>query len=135
LWRVDWLIPCRYCEVNNGLATIIGGGFDTEGGHEFPGPAQVTLAIRLLGLPDDRSHNLTVKVEDPGLQEVGAPLHFPFTAAKEPQHLPGWEINIVLTALVLFTATDEGSYTITADVDGQGSRSVVLRLLPPATPD
>jgi hypothetical protein len=128
--RVDWIILCRYCEVNNGLVMLAGGGFDAEFGHSFPERVQLCAAIRLVGLPDNQQHDLHVTVEDPQLASTPV-LTFSFTAQQLPQHMPGWEVNVMLPAALIFNATTPGSYNVTADVDGQGSKSVAVRVLGP----
>lgn len=46
--RVDWAIPCRYAEVNGGLATIVGAQVDAVRAAQFPARVGTWLARRLV---------------------------------------------------------------------------------------
>ena len=67
--QIDWVIPCRFAEVHDNLATIVGGGIDTFWLPELPGLVQVFLAIRLTATPDeleaDTPHKTANRIKDP----------------------------------------------------------------------
>src|SRR2546423_9178456 len=61
--RVDWAIPCRYAEVNGGLATLVGAPVEAAAVGEIPARVGSWLALRLLvGRADAASaHDLIVQ--------------------------------------------------------------------------
>jgi hypothetical protein len=65
--NIDWIIPCRYVEVHDNLATIIGGGIDTFWVEELPSTIQLLLAIRLTGLSEEFTpdHSTATRIKDP----------------------------------------------------------------------
>jgi hypothetical protein len=118
--RVDWAILCRYVEVINGLATIVGGGIDRYGPMPLPQPLVITAAVRLVGLPDMADHTIEVQVLDPLLAPVGQPVP-PATfkmQAPGPDHPPGWEANVLVPMIVNIEVADAGTYTLDIKVDG-----------------
>lgn len=124
--RVDWLIPCEFATVSNGLVTIVTGGFDTVQVQEIPGPVVVNLAFRGSGLPDAKNHELRLSVHDPSMDEALDPLTFPFELKAPPLARAGWEVNAILPLQVIFQANAEGPYTITAEIDGSTSTSISI---------
>lgn len=121
--RVDWAIPCRYVEINDGLATIIGAGIDTFTVLELPVDLQVLLAVRLVGpsvdFQPDRQHELVGRVLDTQMNEISQ-LTSTFNALPNPTHLAGWEQATIFGVVHQFRADTAGAYTIDLAVDGQG---------------
>jgi hypothetical protein len=128
--RVDWLIPAEFVSITNGSVTIVGGGFDTVFIENFPGPVAINLAFRASGLPDTGNHELTLQVHNPSMEDALDPLTFPFEMLAPPGARPGWEVTVMAPLQVIFEATVEGPYTITATVDGGNSTSISLYLTP-----
>ena len=117
--RVDWAIICRYVEVNNGLATIVGGGLDVFTVVAVPVELPITIALRAVGLPDANEHTLEVLVIDPMMAPAGeAGVQAKFTMAANPNHPPGWELNLTAPIIVNVPIEQAGTYTIDIKVDG-----------------
>lgn len=131
--RVDWAILCRYVEVNNGLATIVGAGIDQYGVQSLPATLDMALAVRLVGLPDEVDHTIEISVLDPLMQPVGTPIpEQTFTLNPPLPDFPaGWEMNVPLVLQLHIEVGDPGPYTIDIKVDGH-SHTHTFRVLDPA---
>ena len=121
--NIDWVIPCRYAEVHDNLATIVGGGVDTYWQPELPARIQVFLAIRLLATPEELAaaepHTAVNRIRNPEgdvLEEVRGEIVMSGTAAR-----PDWLVGKTIPALAVFEADDEGTYTIEIEVDDASS--------------
>jgi hypothetical protein len=126
--RVDWLIPAEFVSITNGAVTIVGGGFDTMFLQEFPGSVAINLACRASGLPDSGTHDLQVQIHNPDMEDALEPLAIPFQLVAPPGARPGWDVTVMAPLQVIFEATVEGPYTITATVDGGNSTSISIYL-------
>jgi hypothetical protein len=126
--RVDWVIPCRYVEVNDGLATVVGAGVDHYTVPSLPTPLQVPTAIRLVGLPDDEEHRLNITILSPLMESAtDEPMFVTFRTQKNALLPDGWESATLIPAAVVFMASAEGAYTFTVEVDGS-SKSIPIRV-------
>ncbi len=112
--NIDWIIPCRFVEVHDGLATIIGAGIDTLWVEELPAQVQVVLAIRLLGMAEELDHEIkhafTNRIRDPQgkvIGEVSGEIAIGATPAR-----PEWLAGITLPLAAGFEAAEEGTYTL-----------------------
>jgi hypothetical protein len=119
--RVDWAIPCRYAEVHDNLATIVGGGIDHLWLPALPSPVQVILAIRLVFLPDeldsDDPHRLRVSALDPQgqkLSEVEGDLNVAGPVASGE-----WLQGLHIPMAIQFMAEEPGTHQLEITVDGQ----------------
>lgn len=117
--NIEWIIPCRYLEVHDNLATIIGGGIDTLWFPGLPAQAQVLLAVRLLATPEEVSsaepHAVYSRIRHPGgetLHEASGEV----VIGGEPVR-PDWLIGMTVPMAVQFEATEEGPYAIEVGVD------------------
>ena len=126
--RVDWVIACRYAEVNDGLATIVGAGMDTITAQSYPVPVSLTLVLRLAGLPDTSSHSLRLQVLDAEMQAVVDPLSTEFTLGDTGNLPAGWETFALVPTMVHFVAQTEGTYTLSVTVDSD-NKTLPLRLI------
>jgi hypothetical protein len=131
--NVDWVIPCRFAEVHDNLATIVGAGIDTWWLGEFPAPVQVVMAVRLLATADelgpDHQHQLGNVVRDPSGEPISE-LTSAFQAAtadQVSQARPDWLNGIAMVFAVQFEATEPGTYTFDFTIDG-ASKSVPLHV-------
>ena|ERR1035437_725493 len=136
--NIDWVIPCRYVEVHDNLGTIIGAGIDTTWVPELPAPIAVVIAIRLLAMAEELDgsdeHITANRVRDPN-GDVISELSFPFGFGGGESAKPEWLTGIMVSSLVQFEATEEGTYTIEHEVDGSTKAfpmHVVLGPLPGA---
>lgn len=118
--NIDWVIPCRFAEVHDNLATIVGGGIDTFWVQELPAQLQVPLCVRLTGLPEEltpeQQHVATNRVRGPN-GEVISEISGEFAIGADGAR-PDWLVGISLPTLVQFEATAEGAHTIDHVVDG-----------------
>jgi hypothetical protein len=118
--NIEWVIACRYVEVHDNLATMIGAGIDTYWMHQGAGPLQVVLAVRALAMPEELEagdeHAITNVIRDPTGEQVGE-----MTAQLEIQadvQRPDWLVGLTLPMIVQFDALQEGTYTIEVGIDG-----------------
>lgn len=118
--NIDWIIPCRFAEVHDNLATIVGGGIDTWWLPELPAPMQVVTVIRLLGTKDefgDVEHSLESRVQDPGGGHVSG-LEGTFQVGAAPEQLRDeWLNQMTMPMVVTFEAQTEGTYSLWFSVD------------------
>ena len=117
--NIDWIIPCRYLEVHDGLGTIIGAGIDTIWLPELPAPIQVLLAVRLLVTPDEMSseepHVVANRIRNPDgevLVETRGEMMIGGDVTR-----PEWLIGATIPVVLQFEAVDQGAYMIELDVD------------------
>ena len=137
--NVDWLIPCRYVEIHDNLASIMGAGIDTFWVPDLPATVQVAFAIRLTGLPEELDgeieHTSRNVVRGPGgdtLSDVNATFR---VGGGPPGLRPDWLQGIMLGTHLSFLAPSAGTYTFEHIVDGS-SRQAPLHVVhgpPPGT--
>lgn len=118
--NIDWIIPCRFVEVHDNLATIVGGGIDNFWIPAEPRVVQVMFAIRLTAMPDElggQTHSMVNEIKGPG----GAVIHRiegELGAQSDGEILnPGWLQGLTLPAGAQFQADEEGTYTVTHRFD------------------
>jgi hypothetical protein len=126
--RVGWAIPCRYVEVNNNLATIVGGGVDRVWVPEVPPPVPVQLlcAVRIVAGheeldPPEREqpeHELVSRVHGPSMELVSE-LRQPFGIGGEGVD-PTVEPAVIIPIGVVFQPETEGQHTLEIAVDDRG---------------
>lgn len=137
--NIDWIIPCRYAEVHDNLATIIGAGIDTWWLPELPAPVQVGVVVRLLAsaeeLGADHDHTVRNIMRAPDGSTL-SDLEETFQANAAHARTE-WLNGLVVVTIVVFEATEEGTYTFEHIVDAS-TKSVplhVVRGLPGTTPE
>jgi len=120
--RVEWAILCRYCEVGQQGATIIGGGIDYVTVPQIPGQVQVMMAVRLVGSEGEvgpgKEHEIVASVLDPSMQEIHL-FTAKLTATQGPKFRPGWEGSAIIPMVHRFVAETPGAYTMNIAVDGR----------------
>ena len=132
--RVDWAIPCRYAEVNGGLATIVGAQVDAVRVGEFPARVGTWLAVRLVFGDDESSsaHDVMMKILDPQLGEI-AETHTNLTLGPpNPEKAPGWEGSHLMATFVQFDAQTDGTHTFELYVDGRHQQTLPFSIRGPA---
>lgn len=140
--NIDWIISCRYAEVHDNLATIVGAGIDTWWVPTLPSPIQVCFVIRLLATGDELGpeHKHTVRniLTGPDGQLL-SDLNDTFqvaTAAEAAGARTEWLNGIALVTIIQFEAAQPGTYTFEHIVDGS-SKQVPLHIAlgpPPGMP-
>lgn len=132
--NIDWIIPCRYGEVHDNLATIVGGGIDTWWVPELPTAVQVGIAVRLLATADElgpeHEHSVRNIIRGPSgstLSELSDVFHAG-SAAEAAAARTEWLNGLALFTVIQFEAAEEGTYTFEHIVD-QSSASVPLHVV------
>lgn len=112
--NIGWIIPCRYVEVHDNLATIVGGGVDTYWFQEFPAQIHLMFAIRLLGMAEefteDQNHPTVTRIKDPNgnmLSEMKGEFAIGANVAR-PDYLAGVTVPIAMG----FEVAEEGTYAV-----------------------
>ena len=114
--KIDAVIPCRYVEVNDNLATIVGAGTDTFWISEEPWFVEIMLAVHVTALVDefgpDNVYPVKNHIRDPEgniIHEEGGS----FSAARQGEvQNPDWLQGVWIAARAKFPAETEGTYTI-----------------------
>lgn len=125
--RVGWVIPCRYVEVHDNLATIVGGGIDRVWIPAAPPPApiQVLCAARIVAShdevdetpADEPQHVLACRVFGPTM-DVISELSQPFGISGIFD--PAIEPAAIMPVGVVFQPEEAGQHTIEIAVDDRG---------------
>ncbi|MDP2711048.1 MAG: hypothetical protein Q8O56_07495 [Solirubrobacteraceae bacterium] len=131
--NIDWIIPCRYAEVHDNLATIVGAGIDTWWFPTLPATVQVGIVVRLLAASDelgpDHTHTVRNIIRDPSggpLSDLGGPFQVGTTAEADSARTE-WLNGVALVTMIQFEATEPGTYTFEHIVD-ESSKSVPLHI-------
>jgi hypothetical protein len=128
--QLDWAMMAEAVQVRDGLAYVLGGGFDTVVSGQLPAALHGAVVIRLLlhRTEADRQHAVEIRV----LDEDGAELlrlhgHF---QARIPADLPlGWDIPLLVSfAIPNLPLADEGRYSVEILGDGSHLKSLNLRV-------
>ncbi|MDQ3647488.1 MAG: hypothetical protein M3433_02685 [Actinomycetota bacterium] len=119
--NIEWVIPCRFVEVHDNLATIVGAGIDTFWVPQDPRVVGLMFAIRVTALADelgeDQQHPIAERIRDPNgavIQEIEG--QFAAGLAGEVAN-PDWLQGIAVPAGAQFEAAVEGTYTVTHKFD------------------
>jgi hypothetical protein len=115
--KIEWVIPCRYVEVRDNIATIVGAGGDRFVVSEEPREIEIMFAIRISALVEelgpDRVYLVENHVRDPSgaviQEEVGS---FSATARGEIA-TNNWLQGVWVPVEAKFPTETEGTYTIT----------------------
>jgi hypothetical protein len=97
--NIGWAIPCRYVEVHDNLATIVGAGIDTFWFEELPST---------VGL--DQEYATANRIKDPNggtVHEATGTFALQADSAK-PEFLAG----VTLPVALQFEVSEEGTYAI-----------------------
>ncbi len=114
--KIEWVIPCRYIEVRDNVATIVGAGGDRFTLTDEPWTIEIMLAIRISALIEelgsDRVYPVENHIRDPRgaviQEEVGS-----FSAAARGEIAPAsWLQGVWVPSDARFSAETEGTYTI-----------------------
>lgn len=127
--NIEWVVICRYAEVDGGRATIVGAGTDVIFANELPGPVGIMAAARLAAAPEElepgNSYTLAARMlrpdGDPATLASGDEMP-PLTVqieSSEPvrQLVPGWLVNPMVAFRLEWWATDPGTYSLELSID------------------
>ncbi|HVS06653.1 MAG TPA: hypothetical protein VHK65_10875 [Candidatus Dormibacteraeota bacterium] len=138
--QLDWAMMAEAVQIRDGLAFVLGGGFDTVTAPQLPAALHGAVAIRLLfhRTEADRQHAVEVRVLDEDGGEL-LRLHGHFQPGT-PEDLPlGWDIPLLVTfAIPHLPLPRAARYSIEILGDGTHLKSLNLRVRllasAPATP-
>jgi hypothetical protein len=125
--RIAWAIPCRYAEVHDGLATMVGAGTNIFTVPSFPASIGLFVVAHFLAAEDELGvqHPLRSQVLAPDMQPVADPIEGALGFEAGPNKPPGWEGGLTLPMVVRFPAHIEGTYTFELTV-AERSQTVPL---------
>ena len=134
--KVDWALACRYAEVNNNLATMVGGGIDHTYLPALPAPMQVIVLARLIGPPEEfqGEHNVACAAFAPDLSElarVDGTLVMPEIPPTD------WLLAVYYPMAVQYMAPTAGAYRIEVGIDDSDPYPIPMHVsdrLPPEAP-
>ncbi len=134
--RVDWAIACRFAEVNNNLATIVGGGIDHTLVPALPAPVQVIVLARLVGPPEEfqGEHTVACAAYAPNLSELARVEGRLVIPAIPPAD---WVLAIYYPMAVQFLASDAGAYRLEVSIDNSEAYPIPMHVTdqpPPGMP-
>lgn len=128
--RIEWVIPCRYAEINDGLATIVGAGADVVHVAELPTPAGVNAVARIAGVAEPEvEYSVSAQVLGPDFEPAGEAIQIVMKMGeRSPFNPDGWEDHVILPLSVPFVAETEGPYTFEVRID-ERSHAVPLHVV------
>jgi hypothetical protein len=132
--RIEWAIPCRYCEVVDNELYMVGGNAGAFTVAELPLEVGVWVALQIVARADETGpnvpHHFKGRVLDPQMTPVpDTELEITDFRMAEPA-LEGWEAEQVVPTYHVFQATEIGAYTLDLQVDDR-SKTVPILILPP----
>jgi len=138
--QLDWAMMAEAVQIRDGLAFVLGGGFDTVVTAQLPATLRGAVAIRVLfhRTEIDREHAIEVRVLDEDGGEL-LRLHSHFKPGI-PDDLPlGWDVPLLVTfAIPQLGLPRAGSYSVEILGNGTHLKSLNLRVRlltsTPATP-
>ena len=133
--NIEWLIPCRYAEVHDNLATIIGAPVDRMWVPQVPSPVGCMLVMRFTGTAEEfesgEEHQLRSCIRAPG-GDVVAELTGGMVVGGD-QLQEEWLNGVTLPVALQFMAETEGTYTVEQFIDNL-SASIPLHVAVGAPP-
>ena len=131
--RVDWAIPCRYAEINGGLATIVGAQVDAARVAQFPARVGTWLAMRFVFGDEEAAttHEVVLRMLDPQLDEIDENRTELTLGPPNPLKAPGWEGSHLMATFVQFDASSEGTHTFEIYVDGRHQQTLPFSIRGP----
>lgn len=126
--RIEWAIPCRYCEANGGLMTIVGAGTNIFFVPAFPGAVGVHIALSIVGAENEASekHRFKAHVLGPQMEPVTPTIEGELEFAGSDTKPPGWEERLFIPTAHQFPVQEPGTYTVEMTID---DRSFTVPLL------
>jgi len=128
--QLDWAMMAEAVQIRDGLAYVLGGGFDTVVAGQLPAALHGAVAIRLLfhRTEADREHAVEVRLLDEDGGEL-LRLHGHFQP-RIPEDLPlGWDIPLLVTfAIPHLELPRAARYSAEILGDGTHLKSLPLRV-------
>jgi hypothetical protein len=131
--RVDWAIPCRYVEVQQGAgAVLVGAGADTAPVPRLPTPIQLLFAVRYLGVPDELDgeieHPIACRIFNPAGEQIGD--QSGRLKAHATQLIPGYLAELILPTAIVFEPQEYGTYHFEFSID-ESSERIPMHIIDP----
>jgi hypothetical protein len=115
--KIEWVIPCRYVEVRDNIATIVGAGGDRFVVTEEPWEIGIMLAIRISALVEELGPHRVYPVEnhirDPSGEVIQEEVGSFSASARSEIATANWLQGVWVPVETKFSAETEGTYTIT----------------------
>jgi hypothetical protein len=116
--QVQWAIPCRYVELAQGGATIVGAGADIAVLPQLPVPAQLIFAVRYVGSPeefDGSAHPMGCRIFDPHGNALGE--QSTVLTAEAAQLVPGYVFEMIVPTAVVLEVKEYGTHRFQFFID------------------
>ncbi len=128
--KLDWAMLCSSAEGREGLAYILGGGWDTTGRSEFPAPFVGAVALRVLFDPTEvGEHHLVLTARDETGRPLAEPVAVPFRVESPPNLPEGWSAaSLICATLHGLPLPAAGLYAIEIEVDGLHMKTLPFRI-------
>jgi hypothetical protein len=131
--RVDWAIPCRYVEVQQGAgAVLVGAGADTAAVPTLPMPIQLLFAVRYVGAPDEldgeAEHPISCRIFNPAGDQIGE--QSGLLKAQATQLIPGYVAELIVPTGVVLEPNEYGTYGFEFSID-ESEKRVPMHIVDP----
>ncbi|MCU1676635.1 MAG: hypothetical protein JWM93_1393 [Frankiales bacterium] len=127
--RITWAIPCKFAEVVNGQATIVGAGANlfVVPQAAFPIGMGVTVVLSIAAGDGEIEGHLRGQILGPDMAPIGDALDVPgFGFPPGPNKPDGWENTVMIPIIMQWEAAEFGTYTLTFSID---ERTVTVPVL------
>lgn len=118
--RVDWAIPCRYVEVQQGAgAVLVGAGADMAAIPSLPTAIQLLFAVRYVGAPDEldgeTEHPIAARIFDPDGAQIAEQKGL--LKAHATLAIPGYLAELIVPTSIVFEPREYGTYGFEFSID------------------
>jgi hypothetical protein len=131
--RIDWAILSNASEVQNNLAYVMGGGWDTGWRPQFPAPFMSSLCIRILLNRTEvpRGHTIEIQFMDEDGQAFAPTVSLGSSPGTIPPDWPmGWDLPMMLAiGLQGLVIPSAGRYSFEILLDGAHQKSIPFRMV------
>lgn len=129
--RIAWAVPCRYAEVVENVAHILGGGISVVHVPEVPTTVGLFVALCIGGseheLGEDQQHIVSARALNPAHEEILPQLDIPFAA---PHWGPaGGESTFVLPLQPVMPISEFGLHMLEFNIDGRSTTTVPINVV------
>jgi hypothetical protein len=129
--HVQWAIPCRYVEVQQTGAVIVGAGTDLAVFPNLPTPAQMNFAVRYVGLADEldgeTEHPIACRIFDPQNELLGE--QRATLKASAIMRVPGYVAELIVPTTLVLEVKQYGTYRVEFSIDDCQPVNVPLHCL------
>jgi hypothetical protein len=131
--RVDWAIPCRYVEVQQGAgAVLVGAGADMAAVPSLSMPLQLLFAVRYVGNPDEldgeTEHPISCRIFNPAGAQIGE--QGGLLKAQATMLIPGYVAELIVPTGIVFEPAEYGTYHFSFSID-ESEKRVPMHIIEP----